>query len=420
MKAFGSVLNLGTTLFTVSGDPLAGGESITGVTLTSVNGYAASTTQAPGMYPNEIDPSSATGSGGFDAANYCITYVKGKLTILPPQFDTIPSNMTNSSLMCFDTDANLPGRQFNLIHQQDSANGYVVNSTNPGQFYDNILYTEGVPGSMVTLTFRVPYPFITQGANPIHVYSGVSVTGTFPCVGFTPGTDISSGFTMTATGGHHTTSGSPALYLGDTVGNGRLIGTSYGEVTVTGTMPASGVMYANIHLDFGFKRMSGFNRADLDSDGVATDSSNPNILGAPAVLHGPETNPGGNPYTSGQPYHLSGYANNVLLCGPGNVCEDIIYSVNLFKKSVGVAGTVTDQLDNGLPGYTLKMFNSSNVQVGANAPTDGDGAYYINYKSVGGNQTYTVKLYLGTVEVATKTVTIKSNGFGVVNFQITP
>ena len=187
---------------------------------------------------------------------------------------------------------------------------------------------------------------------------------------------------------------------------------------MTGQMPASGVMYANIHLDFGFKRMGGFNRADLDNDGAATDASNPNILGVPAVLHGPETIPVGNPWTSGQPYHLSGLANSVLLCGPGNVCEDIIYSVNLFKRSVGVAGTVTNALGNGLPGYTLRMYNSSNVQVGADAPSDADGAYYVNYKSVGGNQTYTVKLFLGTMQVDSKTVTIKSNGFGIVNFQV--
>ena len=80
-KIAGNVLNLGSTAFSLSSGTMAYSETVTGVTLGSANGYAASTTQGAGTYANEITISGGTGAGGFNAANYNITYVSGKLTI---------------------------------------------------------------------------------------------------------------------------------------------------------------------------------------------------------------------------------------------------------------------------------------------------------------------------------------------------
>src|SRR5262249_30036680 len=63
----------------------------------------------------------------------------------------------------------------------------------PGQFYYNIFYVgDGTtdPNNPVVVTINIPYPFVTQGANPLHVYSGVTVgkNGTQTC--FVPGTEV--------------------------------------------------------------------------------------------------------------------------------------------------------------------------------------------------------------------------------------
>ena len=79
-KVYGDVLDLGTSAFSSNG--LVNGESIGAVTLTSVNGYAASTTEFRGTYEDEITASTATG-GTFDPNNYAITYESGDLYIDP-------------------------------------------------------------------------------------------------------------------------------------------------------------------------------------------------------------------------------------------------------------------------------------------------------------------------------------------------
>jgi gliding motility-associated-like protein len=72
-KAYGTALTAGTstTNFTVTGTP-ASGEALTGVTLTPDAAGLSATTAAGASYA--VTPSSATGTGGFAASNYNITY----------------------------------------------------------------------------------------------------------------------------------------------------------------------------------------------------------------------------------------------------------------------------------------------------------------------------------------------------------
>ena len=88
-KIYGDALSLGTTAFdltTGSFAPYASGvhasEAATAVTLTSANGYAASTTQNQATYSDEIviQAGSVTGDN-FDINNYLITRDEGDLTI---------------------------------------------------------------------------------------------------------------------------------------------------------------------------------------------------------------------------------------------------------------------------------------------------------------------------------------------------
>lgn len=73
-KTYGTVLDLGTTAFTVSG--LEPGDAVTSVTLTASGGTGAA--GSVGNYT--IQPSAASGTGGFPA-NYEITYLPGTLTV---------------------------------------------------------------------------------------------------------------------------------------------------------------------------------------------------------------------------------------------------------------------------------------------------------------------------------------------------
>jgi autotransporter-associated beta strand protein len=80
-KVYGDALTLGTSAFTKTAGTYANSEVATAMTLTSANGYAASTTRVVGTNSNEVVPTTATGTDGFLASNYDITYVSGSLAI---------------------------------------------------------------------------------------------------------------------------------------------------------------------------------------------------------------------------------------------------------------------------------------------------------------------------------------------------
>jgi hypothetical protein len=94
-KTYGDVLVLGTGAFTTDGNE-ASGEHVTAVTLTSNPDKAGDTFATVGTYSDNIAPSGATGTGGFEAANYDIDYVAGELTIGPATLsvDAVASSKT--------------------------------------------------------------------------------------------------------------------------------------------------------------------------------------------------------------------------------------------------------------------------------------------------------------------------------------
>jgi hypothetical protein len=75
--------------------------------------------------------------------------------------------------------------------------------------------------------------------------------------------------------------------------------------------------------------------------------------------------------------------------------------VNLFKKSVGVSGTVTcTELDIPVENIVVKMFRDAALtqQAGLNAVTDEDEAFFIDFKNTGGVRTFYVLAGGGTSE----------------------
>ena len=71
---------------------------------------------------------------------------------------------------------------------------FVVAELGVAQFYDNV-FLGGTPGGLEELTIKVPYPWVTQGANAIQVHDTVSPTTINGKTCFVPGPDISSAFT---------------------------------------------------------------------------------------------------------------------------------------------------------------------------------------------------------------------------------
>ncbi len=116
-----------------------------------------------------------------------------------------------------------------------------LTARNPGQFYHNASDTGT---GTANFTINIPYPFVTQGANPIHVYSSLN-TGPDGCL--IPGTDVTSAFTIST----------PTITWADW--NGKTFGDT-SPMTVNG--PSEGFLHVNIHLDYGLKK----NIGNLDKD----------------------------------------------------------------------------------------------------------------------------------------------------------
>jgi sugar lactone lactonase YvrE len=95
-KLYGEALDLGTTAFSLAGMApiLAPGEEVTSVTLTS-DGSAEKAPVADSPYA--IHTANASGTGGFDVANYDITYSSdGTLTIDPRVITVIADNQSKT------------------------------------------------------------------------------------------------------------------------------------------------------------------------------------------------------------------------------------------------------------------------------------------------------------------------------------
>jgi hypothetical protein len=156
---------------------------------------------------------------------------------------------TNSELCQFDynTAVSAPGSQFLLNFKKESTKGntYLLNASNPGQFYYNL-----VPGnsSPTSVTLTIPFPFVTSGATPIHVYSDFQWNEANRC--FTPGTVsyVSSEQIVLSTPTYD----------------------AFGEVKTTATIPVPAGAYVNIHLDYGLKGNGGYTKAGNNADGTPT------------------------------------------------------------------------------------------------------------------------------------------------------
>jgi hypothetical protein len=280
-----------------------------------------------------------------------------------------PSLVTDSLLCSLTNDT------FRLILTPDitSQGKYKLNASNPGQFYYNVFYT-GAGNESITIT--LPYPWVTQGAVPIHIYSnvGVTTTGTTTCLA--PSGELANSTTQVTL----------ANYSSQAFG-------STTQVTIHVPALSGNFAYINIHLDYGLKGTTFWSKGGVSGNDAISSLVPP----LPTILD----------QTS---YPFSDTAG-------GSVS---VKSTNAFKKDPGIGGLVqSNTTTNGV----------ANVKVEITAPdgkkytviTDADGWYMWEYKWTGKAVNFKVMLILPTGSTVLspsnpQTVSLKANGYLVVNF----
>lgn len=300
-----------------------------------------------------------------------------------------PSQATNSSLCIYDRDLNRPGQQFRALLNQDPQAwpSYRLNATNPGQFFYNVFAT-GNPGDTLTFNITLPYPFVTQGANPVHAYDGVTTTVVNNETCFLPGTSFYAGSQQVTLANY--TNGTYQNQVGGVNGDGGdSVGTYSFPVTVT--VPASGFVYVNVHLDYGLKGTAGYTN-NGSGDAMSLDLLTVRI-----------------PQLADHTFSVSGAQTD----------DSMVENWNEFKKNPGVGGfsRLVDINGNPIAGATVTLKKGSTVL--GTVLTDEDGWYQIVYKHTGKAADFTItisKVPGKSGYTLTKTVTLKANAYFQIDF----
>jgi hypothetical protein len=296
-----------------------------------------------------------------------------------------PGVVTSSQFCDFDVDPLTPGDQFNLIFTPDVQNwpgAYKLSDSNPGQFFYNLFFTpedvgngDGLFDAGETLTISIPYPFVTQGGNPVHAYSSFDVDEN-GCFIFDPADEIFSGqefgqdliFTL---GAYTDTNGDGIIGVGDTY-----------ELTVNVDQLQDGFVALNIHLDYDLEGTKGWLRSGedvLNDPDVITTVDGQEVLGDILNL-ADYTFSASTTDSSGVEADLAG-------------STDTVQNSNEFKNIKGIGGLVLDQNDDGIVGAQVQVVETANPNVVLETmTTDENGWYLSEYVHKGKATSYTVKL----------------------------
>ena len=341
--------------------------------------------------------------------------------------------------------------QFRLLFSPDVQNwtAYRLDASNPGQTYYNVIYDASAAGeSDVTLTVTVPYPYVTVGGMPLHVYDDVALDG-LNC--YVPGEAIMSEpmfITLDDWINGADGVGDYNLHcdqINDPGGSGFC---SFDVFIPNAAIPQDGLLYVNVHLDYALKGRwidanpvgmwegSGtledrYDRAARispwsSSDALVNTSSNDGPLGIADCSpywfeHTDDVNAGVcvGGLDGGLPCELDNDT-----CEGEGVCEavplfdDSVENLNVFKKISGVFGRVSCS-DNGAGyAYYLDLVRAGDGVVDQ-AQADDEGAYIFTYRHKGKPTTYAVNLYEDndrTILLATAELILQGNGWWEVSF----
>jgi hypothetical protein len=313
---------------------------------------ATSTTQA-GMYEN----TGTTSCTYTDDLGNSLTFAESDDSAY---FGLDGGYLTSSSLCEF-------GDYFKLGFTPDMQNWpghYRLSSINPGQFYYNLFYIgDGEP-----LEVNIPYPFITQGAVPVHVYGGVFVSEGSNGLYFTPSGELMSLPLKVSMDDQDPQDGA--------------------MLTIT-DLPEDDFIYVTIHLDFGLKKTNSWVKGK-NSDALSDPDFNPNY---PDIL------------------------NETEFIFDSSIVDsnDSIINSNSFKNLKGFGGLVLDEFGGGVQGEEVSLYDSEGVLI-ETMITDENGWYWSDYRHKGKTADY-------TLEWNGESITVTVGGkikFGEGIFPITP
>jgi hypothetical protein len=362
----GAVHDSATTTSTNNSFPITGTVTYSFWTNFTCDGTATSTET---VAVNTDSSPQTLGAGLF---SYQATY-NGDDNFLASTSDCEPFTVmpTIKSGSCgFDKDSEVDGQQFRIILTPiPTTPNYRLSATNPGEFYYNALAT-GDPGEDFTVSITFPYPFVTKGSDPTHMFDGVNF--------------------------HQADGKWCASPSGDSLGSDPdqilLSGyTDYNDtqtLEVNGTFDDTGLAYLRVHMDFALKGTLPWTKGA--SNTATAIAPNP---AAGLVITSPDT------WT---------FADST-----GGGAD--LGSVNVFKRDPAIGGLVLDQYGNPLVNVQVKIYDSKLV-LKATVYTDVDGWYQWNMKFSGKTTTWTVKV---PAYGLTQTFTGPSKTFYVVSFTAT-
>jgi hypothetical protein len=253
------------------------------------------------------------------------------------------------------------------------------------------------------MTLELPWPFVTQGSQPVQVYDSVSFANN--CFGNYAGGYSIPNYTLLADYNVSLAerSGYPPVQPS--------LRTHRVELDVV--IPATGFAFVRQHLDIGTKGPYVDFNGDLLNDDIsygkdaandATDPANGRILIPQSFSHpfsvwgfkcSAVTDPGCDTSTDVT-------NTNISISGTVSITND-----NQFQKVVGVYGLVKyDGIS--VPGMVVQLSQGSTI-LGV-AITDASGVYSIAYKSKNKSDKYTV-----TLLNPTSNATVQSGGFGTIS-----
>jgi hypothetical protein len=311
--------------------------------------------------------------------------------------------------------------QFRLLFSPDVQNwvAYKLNASNPGQTFYNVIYDASGVGGDLTLTITIPYPYITVGGNPLHVFDAETV-----------GSNGEGCLDTTDAVGVPITALTPfAITLDDWVlgvvdpGDYNLVcsvvtgpngsGSCTFDVTIPyADIPVSGLIYLNVHLDYGLKG----NFIDANPWDTFEDRYDRHAYISPwassDALVDTDTDDGELAVADCQAYvfeHTDGITDPLF--------EDQLENLNLFKRIAGAFGRVYCATSGDGFEYYLELVHPTKGVV-QSSESDDDGYYALAYKHRGKPTLYEVKLYdtQGGTLLHTEYVELQGNGWGEVNF----
>jgi hypothetical protein len=354
--------------------------------------------------------------------------------------------------------------QFRLLFTPDVQNypASKLPASNPGQTFYNLITDE-----LTTVTISIPYPYVSVGGQPLHVYEDDIVVGA--CVDSNGSTgeqctsdDDCNGGTCDANcfapdealqafdarwtiddwvdiggSGHYDEGDGWTLDCDQVVGPN---GSGFCELTVLQVGPTqSGKAYVNLHLDYGLK---GVNNVDANpAGGVCTgDGTTPCVDDGECDLAGgtcqfidrydraagPSSmlfaEPGHdalvNTDTGDGPVGIFDCTDYLFSHYDGELFEDNVQNLNAFKQIAGGFGRCTHE-NNGRPcneGLAVELINNKTGKTVQSGWTDGDGYWSTEYKHKGKPTIYTVLLEEENCGFIAQEVELQGNGWANVDF----